>query len=447
MTAIYASSYVVGDDSTDDHVALGTAFNDWIAAARSFGGELWLGDIIIDKPCYIGSSTITVTGPSTGQANGGRIIFTDGAYIRGSSAQLGLHITTYSGLTPYGWRWLETDGLHLENCGFKLSNANNDAAAMAQVNTRNTKIAIGLSTPPSGVDGFLIEGLFESNFERTYVEWVGTNGGVCIHMKNGGTGLSSNVLDTAITRGGVNGILIEDYDEDVTIRSPTVLFSDEEGIVCLVGSPTIEAPHVESCCTNAGSGANAGIYVSTGGTIINPVGLSFAGSNSNQKYAVAVDADNPTIVIGGSMDSDLSNTKVVNVLSSSEVVTLESGAAYSYDYNTSITIGHIDAKCKYALTATANTTFAVPAGHRLVSISFRETNNHSVTGGVKIGTTSGAADVVPAQTVGAHALGCFPDAAFLKGYFSATAATTLFIQAGTSWNSAHVDFVIRTEHV
>ena len=62
-----------------------------------------------------------------------------------------------------------------------------------------------------------------------------------------------------------------------------------------------------------------------------------------------------------------------------------------------------------------------------------------MTGGIKIGTTSGATDVVAAQAVGANALGTIADASILKKVFSRSAAQTLFIQAVTAWNSASVE--------
>ncbi|WP_027060545.1 hypothetical protein [Mesorhizobium loti] len=88
---------------------------------------------------------------------------------------------------------------------------------------------------------------------------------------------------------------------------------------------------------------------------------------------------------------------------------------------------------------TANTTISVPAGWYIADIVFANTTANAVTGGVKIGTTSGATDVVAAQAIAGSAIGKVPDASILKTLFSRTAAQTLFIQTVTSWNGASVE--------
>jgi hypothetical protein len=82
------------------------------------------------------------------------------------------------------------------------------------------------------------------------------------------------------------------------------------------------------------------------------------------------------------------------------------------------------------------------AGWTIDAIFLNETSNNEVTGGLKIGTTDGGADVVAAQAVGALSLGHIAEADILKRVFSRTASTTLFIDAVTGWNSAVVDVVI-----
>ena len=62
-----------------------------------------------------------------------------------------------------------------------------------------------------------------------------------------------------------------------------------------------------------------------------------------------------------------------------------------------------------------------------------------MTGGIRIGTTSGAADVVAAQAIGGNSLDTIGDASILKKVFSRAAAQTLFIQAVTNWNGASVE--------
>ncbi|MGE3832991.1 MAG: DUF2793 domain-containing protein [Parvibaculaceae bacterium] len=88
---------------------------------------------------------------------------------------------------------------------------------------------------------------------------------------------------------------------------------------------------------------------------------------------------------------------------------------------------------------TADTTISIPAGWAIERIHFAETAGSAVTGGIRIGTTSGASDVVAAQTVGANALDAVDEASILKRIFSRSTAQTLFIQAATSWNGASVE--------
>jgi hypothetical protein len=88
---------------------------------------------------------------------------------------------------------------------------------------------------------------------------------------------------------------------------------------------------------------------------------------------------------------------------------------------------------------TANTTLSVPAGYAVRDIFVRNTTANAVTGGVKIGTTSGAVDVLGALTVGANA---FTLGVPLIRLFSATVAQTLFVQAVVAWNSASLDITI-----
>ena len=85
---------------------------------------------------------------------------------------------------------------------------------------------------------------------------------------------------------------------------------------------------------------------------------------------------------------------------------------------------------------TSNTTAVVPAGFAIAGIYIINTTSNAVTGGIKIGTTSGATDVVVAQAVGANALVSVSDATLLKRIFSTSVEQTLYIQAVSAWNSA-----------
>lgn len=86
---------------------------------------------------------------------------------------------------------------------------------------------------------------------------------------------------------------------------------------------------------------------------------------------------------------------------------------------------------------TADTTVIIPAGYAIASCSLINTTANAVTGGVKVGTTSGATDVVTALAVGASAL--IANTVLSKSIFSATVDQTLFIQSVVAWNSAVVN--------
>jgi len=86
--------------------------------------------------------------------------------------------------------------------------------------------------------------------------------------------------------------------------------------------------------------------------------------------------------------------------------------------------------------------YAVPRGHAIAAIYFRNRTANAVTGGVKIGTAAGATDIVAAQAIGANGIGHVADADLLKRFFSTTDRQVLFIDAVSAWNSATVDFYL-----
>lgn len=93
----------------------------------------------------------------------------------------------------------------------------------------------------------------------------------------------------------------------------------------------------------------------------------------------------------------------------------------------------------YAKAQTGNFTLTIPANCVLDGIVIINTTANAVTGGIKVGTTSGGTDVVAAQAVGANALVSVADVSILKRVFSISASQTLFIQAVTAWNSASLN--------
>lgn len=86
----------------------------------------------------------------------------------------------------------------------------------------------------------------------------------------------------------------------------------------------------------------------------------------------------------------------------------------------------------------------LPAGARITGITIQETSGGAVTGGVRIGTTSGAVDIsAQPYTVGSSALVNVPFTSMAKQVFSSTAAQAIFIQNGTTANQSSIDVTIQ----
>lgn len=97
------------------------------------------------------------------------------------------------------------------------------------------------------------------------------------------------------------------------------------------------------------------------------------------------------------------------------------------------------------MNTTGNITVVIPKGYILDKVYMKNTSVNAVSGGIRIGTTSGNTDVMLVSTVGAGYNDVIDSAAagltkkmFLQGD---TQDTTLYVQAVTAWNSASVDFV------
>mgnify|MGYP001612917009 FL=1 len=93
----------------------------------------------------------------------------------------------------------------------------------------------------------------------------------------------------------------------------------------------------------------------------------------------------------------------------------------------------------YRLAQTNYITKVVQNWQFIKHIAIINNSANAITGGLKIGTTSGAVDVAAAVAVGANALTFVLDAALLIRFFSKTVAQTLFLQDVVAWNSANID--------
>ena len=86
--------------------------------------------------------------------------------------------------------------------------------------------------------------------------------------------------------------------------------------------------------------------------------------------------------------------------------------------------------------------WTLPANTYIREIIVQETNGNAITGGLGVGTTSGATDIVTALTVGASAIAFVADSALKKRVFYAATgvsqAQAIWVSAVTSWNVASI---------
>lgn len=87
--------------------------------------------------------------------------------------------------------------------------------------------------------------------------------------------------------------------------------------------------------------------------------------------------------------------------------------------------------------ANAATSMILPQAGLIRDIFVNNTTTHILTGGLKFGSTSGAADIYAALAVGASSTNFTTDALLLQRFFGA--AQTIFIDTLGAWNSAVVN--------
>ena len=89
--------------------------------------------------------------------------------------------------------------------------------------------------------------------------------------------------------------------------------------------------------------------------------------------------------------------------------------------------------------STSSVGLGLPASMYIEGLIFQNLNANAITGGVNVGSSVGAADIVSALAVAGNALIVVADALILKRAFSAVAPTSLFVSAGGSWNGASLN--------
>jgi len=94
------------------------------------------------------------------------------------------------------------------------------------------------------------------------------------------------------------------------------------------------------------------------------------------------------------------------------------------------------------LTVTGDTSFSVPSGYKITSIVLFNTTANAVTGGINIGLSAGAEEVVANFAMGANAL---VDCTLLQKFFSTTVADVIYVNDVTSWNSASLEMRVQLQ--
>ena len=84
----------------------------------------------------------------------------------------------------------------------------------------------------------------------------------------------------------------------------------------------------------------------------------------------------------------------------------------------------------------------LPPGAYIHDIVVQETSGASVTGGLKFGTTAGGTDIATGVVCASSCLTSVKDVSFSKRVLSTTAASTISVDAVSSFNSAAVSVTI-----
>jgi hypothetical protein len=171
------------------------------------------------------------------------------------------------------------------------------------------------------------------------------------------------------------------------------------------------------------------------------VGLSPASANIQQMCQGDVSgASTGSRTIGGTSSAVPSGTiYILNGAGCAGILAQDTGYFLSQGYT--FAQGNPSIQLVIPVTATGTTSFQVgtlPPNAAITGIYNSNTDAaHAVTGGIAIGTTSGAADVAAAatNTSAVSTVNALTDALTLKKVFSTTAGQAIFATAGTSWNT------------
>jgi len=101
---------------------------------------------------------------------------------------------------------------------------------------------------------------------------------------------------------------------------------------------------------------------------------------------------------------------------------------------------HIE-RLEYTIATNTTITPGIPAGYKIDSITVQETTGNAITGGLNIGTSEWAKDIVDTEAIAGSAL--VDECTLLDTVFSMTASQAISFSAETNWNSASINVYIR----
>lgn len=194
-------------------------------------------------------------------------------------------------------------------------------------------------------------------------------------------------------------------------------------------------------------------HVNTGGRLIwNAIVITLTGTPAFSNYFVGVGIVGMIYAIGTTFSGTATGLRYVVHYNGAVRANLNEAAALvyfpgdqpgqSYDGGVFDYLGAAPRRQTRLTSQSADFTLLIPAYGRLGAIVVQNANGNAVTGGINIGTTAGAADIVAAFAVGANSFQDVPAASILKNLFSVSAVQTIYISAVGSWNSASVTLTL-----
>jgi hypothetical protein len=203
-----------------------------------------------------------------------------------------------------------------------------------------------------------------------------------------------------------------------------------------------------------------GIYLSSDKCIISNNFIENAGQyNSSCTYIRVVTGATYNDITGNILSRTISGLYGIrieaststcgNIISSNNGVGFASGN-FQADVSTLTAAGLlpgniIDGRLQTTLTANGNVN--IPAGYLIGDITLNNTTANAVTGGIKLGTTSGGTEVLASVAVSANAKVIVRSSSFSAVPYSPSAVTILYIGAVSSWNSASVIVTVQVNRM